>query len=159
MITSESVDQACAEVNDYTDDRMMQEFDGFFKEQPSLCDFITELTSESSMKIQELALFLSYLVYKSVKRSTPQGMLAVSEASIEEAYRECEAWIDHINQGGTPADMPSDTEPYLIQFVISELNQPLEDGTLLEDEQKGEVFFVLKTVISSLTRSSLGKEA
>jgi hypothetical protein len=45
----------------------------------------------------------------------------------------------------------------LVQYVISELNQPLEDGKVLEDEEKGEVFFVLKTVISSLTRSSLGQ--
>jgi hypothetical protein len=159
MITSESVDEACSEVNGYTDDRMMQEFDGFFKEQPSICDFITELTSESSMKIQELALFLSYLVYKSVKKNASQGIPPVSAESIETAYRESETWIDRINEGGDLSDMPIDTEPYLIQFVISELNQPLEDGTLLEDEQKGEVFFVLKTVISSLTRSPLGKEA
>lgn len=157
MITSESVDEACSEVNGYTDDRMMQEFDGFFKEQPNICDFITELTGESSMKIQELALFLSYLVYAAVKKNTP-GMPPVSPETIEAAYRESETWIDRINEGGDLSNMPIDTEPYLIQFVISELNQPLEDGTLLEDEQKGEIFFVLKTVISSLTRSPLGKE-
>ena len=158
MITSDFVDQACSEVNEYTDDRMTQEFDGFFKEQPSICDFITELTSESSMKIQELSLFLSYMVFKAVKRGKPQGVPPVAPESIEAAYRESESWIDRINQGADVSEMPVDTEPYLIQYVISELNQPLEDGTLLEDEQKGEVFFVLKTVISTLTRSPLGKE-
>jgi hypothetical protein len=158
MITSELVDDACAEVNGYSDDKMMKEFDAFFKEQPSICDFITELTSESAMKLQELALFMSYMVYKAVKKSLPEGVAPVSAESIEAAYRESEGWIERINQGAEVSDMPVDTEPYLIQYVISELNQPLEDGTLLEDEQKGEVFFVLKTVISSLTRSPLGKE-
>ena len=158
MITSEFVDDACSEVNGYTDDRMMKEFDAFFKEQPSICDFITELTSESAMKIQELALFMSYMVYKAVKRGIPEGIPPVSAESIETAYRESEGWIERINQGAEVADMPIDTEPYLIQYVISELNQPLEDESLLEDEQKGEVFFVLKTVISSLTRSPLGKQ-
>ena len=158
MITSESVDDVCSEVNGYTDERMMKEFDAFFKEQPSICDFITELTSESAMKIQELALFMSYMVYKAVKKGTPEAVPAVSAESIEAAYRESEGWIERINQGAEVSEMPIDTEPYLIQYVISELNQPLEDGSLLEDEQKGEVFFVLKTVISSLTRSPLGKE-
>lgn len=158
MITSESVDDVCSEVNEYTDDRMMKEFDAFFKEQPSICDFITELTSESAMKLQELALFMSYMVYKAVKKGLPEGVPPVSAERIEAAYRESEGWIERINQGAEVADMPLDTEPYLIQYVISELNQPLEDGSLLEDEQKGEVFFVLKTVISSLTRSPLGKE-
>jgi hypothetical protein len=71
MINSELVDQACAEVNGYTDDRMMSEFDAFFKEQPSICDFITELTSESSLQIQELSLFLSYMVFKAIRMSQP----------------------------------------------------------------------------------------
>jgi len=157
MITSESVDQACSEVNAYSEDRMMEEFDSFFKEQPSVCDFITELTSESSMKIQELSLFLSYMIFKAVKQESPGTLEAVTPESIEASYRESEAWIDKLNEGGELPEAPIDTEPHLIQYVISELNQPLEDGTMLEDEQKGEVFFVLKTVISSLTRSPLGK--
>lgn|SRR5678815_5288986 len=158
MITSDLVDQACSEVNGYTDDRMMKEFNDFFREQPSICDFITELTSESSMPIQELSLFLSYMVFKTVKMGRPEATAPVTTETIESAYRESETWIDRINQDGDRAQIPADSEPYLIQYVISELNQPLENGKLLEDEEKGEVFFVLKTVISSLTRSPLGQE-
>lgn len=158
MITSELVDQACSEVNEYTDDRMMKEFDAFFREQPSICEFITELTSESSMPIQELAMFLSYMVFKIVKTGQPDAVTPVSPERVESAYRESESWIDRINHEGDRAQIPADPEPYLIQYVISELNQPLENGKLLEDEEKGEVFFVLKTVISSLTRSPLGQE-
>src|SRR5437879_5383692 len=141
MITSDFVDEACSEVNGYTDDRMMKEFDAFFKEQPSICDFITELTSESAMKIQELSLFMSYIVDKSSKKGMPgRSVEPAATEVIEPAYKESESWIDRINHGAEASDMPVDTEPYLIQYVISELNQPLEDGTLLEDEQKGEVF-------------------
>ena len=157
MISSELVDQACLEVDSYNEDRMMAEFDTFFKEQPSICDFITELTSESSLRIQELSLFLSYMVFKTVKMGQANTLGTITSESIEAAYRESEGWIDRINQEGDRAQIPDDPEPYLIQYVISELNQPLEDGKLLEDEEKGEVFFVLKTVISSLTRSHLGQ--
>src|SRR6187455_28869 len=99
MITSKLVDDACSEVNSYTDDRMMKEFDAFFKEQPSICDFITELTSESALKLQELALFMSYMVYKAIKKGMPEEVAPVSPEVIEAAYKESEGWIERINQG------------------------------------------------------------
>src|SRR6185436_11354824 len=104
MITSKLVDDACSEVNGYTDDRMMKEFDAFFKEQPSICDFITELTSESAMKLQELALFMSYMVYKAIKKGMPEGMLPVSPEVVEAAYKESESWIERINLGAEVED-------------------------------------------------------
>src|SRR5688572_5510625 len=151
MITNEFVEKACSEVSDYSDDRMMNEFDLFFEQQPAICDFVVELTNESSPQIQELSLFLSYMVFKAVKIGSPETT-EVTADRIENAYRESEVWIDRISQiqdGNVPSeisnDLKDDTEPHLIQYVISELNQPLEDGTILDDEQKGEVFFVLKT--------------
>jgi len=162
MITSEIVEKACSEVGGYTDAQMMREFDRFFQKQPGICDFVAELTSESTVEIQELSLFLSYMVFKAAEAGLPsqEEVTEVSPERIESAFRESESWIDRIEQteeqGGTLA--PDDTEPHLVQYIISELNQPLENGKLLEDEQKGEVFFVLRTVISSFARNPSGKE-
>ena len=81
--------------------------------------------------------------------------------AIETAYRESENWIEQMSRAAQPEleelskTLQDDFEPHLIQYVISELNQPLDDGVELEDEQKGEVFFVLKTVISSLGRRTV----
>ena len=158
MIDSLCLDQVCSEVDSYSDDRMLTEFNEFFREQPSLCEFITQLTSESDAQIQELSLFLSYMVFKAVKRNHAEGVLEVPAEAIEASYKECESWIERLTEDEGGAQLPVDPEPYLLQYVISELNHPLDNGTLLDDEEKGEVFFVLKTVISSLTRSSLGKE-
>jgi len=141
---------------------MMKEFDRFFARQPGICDFVSELTSESATEIQELSLFLSYMVFKAAEAAEldPRGLAEVPAARIESAFNDSESWIERIeraqDQGvGLEAD---DMEPFLMQYVISELNQPLEDGRLLEDEQKGEVFFVLRTVISSLANKTDGKE-
>jgi hypothetical protein len=97
------------------------------------------------------------MVFKTVKMGQTDSLGTITSQSIEAAYRESENWIERINQDGDEAQIPPEPEPHLVQYVISELNQPLEDGKVLEDEEKGEVFFVLKTVISSLTRSSLGQ--
>jgi hypothetical protein len=53
-------------------------------------------------------------------------------------------------QDSIVSSLQKDTEPHLLQYVISELNEPLENGVELNDEEKGEIFFVLKTVIASL---------
>ena len=157
MVTSDTVEQACNEVSSYTEEQMAAEFERFFKSQPDLCDFIVDLTTDSGQQIQELSLFLSYMVFKAVEAAQPARLESISQGRIEEAFKQSEAWIERVNQiAGEPgsavmSNLASDSEPHLLQYVISELNQPLEDGTSLADEQKGEVFFVLKTVISSLS--------
>ena len=161
MITNNFLEQACSEVGEYSDERMMAEFDRFFKEQPAICDFVVEATSESEPRIQELSLFLSYMIFKAVQCGRPDDTNVVPPDAIETAYRESENWIEQMSQADEPRleelsqTLQDDFEPHLIQYVISELNQPLEDGVELEDEQKGEVFFVLKTVISSLGRRTV----
>src|SRR5262245_25844212 len=156
MITNDFLEKTCSEVGEYSEDRMMAEFDRFFQEQPAICDFVVDATRDSDVKIQELALFLAYMIFKAVKTSRPEANSIVTPVMIETAYRDSEYWIEQISQAEDSqlaeisTKLADDTEPYLIQYVISELNQPLEDGDELEDEQKGEVFFVLKIVISSL---------
>jgi hypothetical protein len=159
MITSTSVEKACSEVGQLSDEQMAGEFDRFFKAQPAVCQFVVELTHESGQKIQELSLFLSYMIFKTVEVS--QAPATVEADDIEAAYRQTESWVTHVSQAqgndlqNTIAQsLQQDTEPYLLQYVISELNEPMEDGVELNDEEKGEVFFVLKTVISSMTNET-----
>ncbi len=164
MITDESVEKACSEVGDYSDEKMMGEFDRFFRAQPSICDFIVELTHESGHKIQELSLFLSYMVFKAMEVNQEEPVTTVTADAIEAAYRASESWIERVSQAegadlqaAITASLQKDTEPHLLQYVISEINEPLEDGTGLNDEEKGEVFFVLKTVIASLRPDDKGR--
>ena len=164
MITSESVERACSEVGEYSDEKMAGEFNRFFRQQPAVCEFVVEVTQESGQKIQELSLFLCYMVFKAAETHEPDDVSKVTPEAIEVAYRESESWIDRISQAESAelqpaiaASLQADTEPFLLQYVISELNEPLEDGTELDDEQKGEIFFVLKTVISSLKSGEKGR--
>ena len=157
MVSGESVEKACSTVGQFTDEQMVDEFDVFFRAQPAVCDFIVELTHESSQKIQELSLFLSYMVFKMMEVSDtgPAAMVAVE--TIEAAYKQTEAWMANVSdvegaelEQAIVRSLRRDTEPHLLQYVISELNEPMEDGAELNDEEKGEVFFILKTVIASI---------
>jgi hypothetical protein len=157
MITSESVEKACSEVGDYTDENMVSEFDRFFRAQPAVCEFIVELTHESGHKIQELALFLSYMIFKALEIERTGEIDVIKPENIEAAYRDTESWMTQVSeaegdelQSAITASLQRDTEPHLLQYIVSELNEPMEDGAELTDEEKGEVFFLLKTIISSL---------
>ena len=157
MITSEFVEKACSQVGEYSDETMAEEFERFFHEQPAVCDFVVDLTHESGQKIQELSLFLAYMVFKAVQVGGGHPA-SISRDALESAYHASESWINQMSEAEGPelqtalaASFNKDTEPYLLQYVISELNQPLEDGSELDDNGKGEVFFLLKTVISSLS--------
>src|SRR5688572_5110360 len=127
MITSDFVEQVCTEVDTYSDELMANEFNQFFREQPAICEFISELTSESTQHIQELSLFLSYMVFKAVKMDSTQTLPEVSPEKIEKAYYDSEQWLNRISEGAID-DVPADSEPHLSHYVMSELNQPLEDG-------------------------------
>jgi len=164
MITAESVQRACSEVGEYSDQKMVGEFNEFFRQQPAVCEFVVEVTQESGEKIQELSLFLTYMVFKAAAIGETNPVGKVTPEAIEVAYRQSESWIDRISQADNAelqpaiaASLEADTEPFLLQYVISELNEPLDDGSELNDEQKGEIFFVLKTVISSLQTGEKGR--
>lgn len=157
MISSEFVEKACSQVGEYSDETMAEEFERFFREQPAVCDFVVDLTHESGQQIQELSLFLAYMVFKALQVGGGHSA-SITRDALESAYHASESWINQMSeaegselQTALAASFNKDTEPYLLQYVISELNQPLEDGSELDDNGKGEVFFVLKTVISSLS--------
>jgi hypothetical protein len=161
MISADSVEKACSDVGEYSDEQMVDEFDRFFRAQPAICDFVVELTHESDIKVQELSLFLSYMIFKTIETDIPDGVLKVTPEVIEAGYRDTESWMERLSaveggelQSSVISNLQQDEEPYLLQYVISELNEPMEDGTQLNDEEKGEVFFVVKTVIEAFRNQS-----
>src|SRR5215468_7000968 len=97
MVSAESVERACSAVGQYSDEQMVDEFDRFFRAQPAVCDFIVELTHESSQKIQELSLFLSYMVFKTMDVSDTGPAAMVSVEHIEVAYKQTEAWMANVS--------------------------------------------------------------
>jgi hypothetical protein len=164
MIGVESVEKTCSEVGDYSDEKMVTEFDRFFRAQPAICDFVVELTHDSGIRVQELSLFLSYMIFKTIETDTADPLSNVAPEIIEAGYRETEAWMERLSaaegtelQASIAANLEVEAEPYLVQYVISELNEPMEDGSELNDEEKGEVFFVVKTVIESFKNQSKGR--
>ena len=165
MITSDAVEQTCAEVGNYSEAEMASEFEVFFQAEPDVCDFVVELTAESGPRVQELSLFLSYMIFKNVRLNHGADLAPVTHEMIETAFRESERWIEELDRGRGGAapeailsSLEAETEPHLLQYIITEINRTAGEATDLTDEQKGEVFFVVKTVMSTFTRRPFERE-
>src|SRR3989475_8618534 len=164
MISSESLAKACSEVGEYSDEQMVGEFDRFFRAQPAICDFVVESTHDSGQKVQELSLFLSYMIFKAAETDSAGSVTQLSPATIQAGYRETELWMERLSQADAAelqaslaASLQGERAPHLRQYVSSELDEPMDDGSELNEEEKGEVFFVVKTVIESLKTQSKGR--
>ena len=156
VIGPEIIERVRDKVAEFPDDVLNGEFETFFSKQPEICDFVTDLTSESGQQARELVLFLAYMVYKAVEEGRSQDPEQVDAQTITSACGESREWIEKMNGlDGADIDRSSvsgrDGELHLLGFVIAEMN---EAGAELSEEEKGTILFALKTVISCLTWSS-----
>ena len=156
VIGPEVIERIRERVAEFPDDVLDGEFEAFFSKQPEICNFITDLTSESGQQARELALFLIYMVYKAVAEGRNEDPDRVDAQTITSACGESREWIETMNGlEGADIDRSSvsgrDGQLHLLGFVIAEMN---EAGLELSEEEKGTILFALKTVISSLTRRS-----
>src|SRR5437879_11871896 len=106
MISGGSVEKACSEVGEFSDEKMVEEFDRFFRAQPAICDFVVELTHESGLKVQELSLFLAYMVFKTIETNTVNPVAKVTPEVIEAGYHNTESWMESISAAEGPELQP-----------------------------------------------------
>jgi hypothetical protein len=155
MVEKQTIERIRTHVANCSDETLEQEFDQFFARQSEVCNFVMDVTSSSSQRVRELSLYLSYVTYKALSEdtglTTPVGAEVIVNAS-----RESQEWIQRVSEmnadqfsSATASEVGN--EPYLLGFVIGEVQDAVEDGLDLGEEEKGTIFFVLKTVIASMT--------
>ena len=155
MVQKQTIEQVRREVANCADEDLVREFDAFFQKQPEICDFVMDCTYPNDRVVGELSLYLSYVTFKTLAVDTGLND-PVPATAIVQACIESQEWIQRIDEmdaaqfASAPSSETGD-EPYLLGFVITEVQDAIDDGLDLDDEDKGKVFFVLKTVISSMT--------
>ena len=157
MVHRDTIDRVRRQVAECPDEALDREFEGFFRDQGEICDFVMDLTATSRQPVRELALYLSYVVYRVVAEDSGP-LRPVRPETIAAACLESRRWIERMSEPvvAEAAAVPeaAGAEPYLIGYVVTEVQDAIEDGLDLGDEETGTVLFVLKTVISSLTDGS-----
>lgn len=156
IIERTTIEKVQETVSNLSDEALTIDFDEFFSKQPEICEFVTELMSESGQQARDLCLFLSYLVYKAAVEATSVHELPTNAKTITEAYKESRLWIDKMS-GLSEVEIDrltvsgQDGQFHLLGFVIGEINMAIAEGLTLNEQEQGKMLFILKTVISSLT--------
>jgi hypothetical protein len=158
VISRQTIERVSSVVADYSDETLEREFEELFGNHSEVCQFVMDLTAESRQQVQELVLFLTYMTYKAVVEEGGHFEPITPEA-ITEAYRESEVWMENMSRiEESEIESVSFTdvgeEPHLLGFVVSEINEAIEDRMQPSEEEKGTMFLVMKTVITAMTRRS-----
>ena len=159
MVERQIIETIRTETADCSEDVLEREFEEFFKNQLAVCNFVMDLTSTRNHSAGELALYMSYVVYKAILLDRDGSLGPVTSEEIADACRASGDWVHRMSDAEeTGVQSPSlsnlNNERCLISYVISEVHDALKGGLDLKEEEKGAVFFVLTAVIASLTASS-----
>jgi hypothetical protein len=149
MIAVETVLMARELIKASTEEQFDEWISWFFDTQPDVLDFIVERTRGRTENICELALFLALFIFKAYDLEHPGKTVTPSRADLAVALDQMTDWMRRLGGDGF-ADSHRETEPFLLIFVVKELEAPLDDGTALDQLEKDELLGIAKTVILAL---------
>jgi hypothetical protein len=132
----------------------------FAEAQPNLLGFVMAFAEELDADAKELSTYLLYVVYQMFARSSKSPIPMISEEQVTSQYDATEALLSSLHEAGEKpsedlAYLESANQPWVYRYVAEallesdETDDPEEQLDLTE-EDFGEVFMMLKTVIDAV---------
>ncbi len=125
--------------------------------QPALLAYVMASTHDSRPAVQELAVYLYYVVLQMFEASAPERLTKVGISRVEHHVDRNDSLLESL----VPAherflervvEVESSTQPFVLRYVVEALLE--EDGPDLSppltDEETGLLFLTLKTVVDAL---------
>ncbi len=127
--------------------------------QPDLVAFVMDSTEGLNPEAQELAIYLFFVVYR-IFQASGAKIRKVSYGEIDEFFEQNETLFEDAESADPLADSLSDPlkifpvliQPYLMRYLSEAL--PEEEASGVNEEEKGVIFLVLKTVIEVLDQAA-----
>jgi hypothetical protein len=125
--------------------------------QPDLVAFVMDSTEGLNPEAQELAIYLFFVVYR-IFQASGAKIRKVSYAEIDTIFEKNETLFENEESPDPLSDplkiFPVLIQPYLIRYLSEAL--PEEEGptTAVNEEEKGAIFLILKTVIEVLDKAA-----
>jgi hypothetical protein len=101
VITAKSVNKANEEIDGLTDEQLDQEIDRLFGDQPEVLSF-REGYGLGDGEIQELAILLTYFVFKASEAENPGKAATVKLEDFESVFDEATAWMAELERPEAP---------------------------------------------------------
>ena len=168
-ISQELVDETWQAFAGFSPARARKETIKVNKNQPNLLAFMMEFTRDLDQEVQELAIYMFYVVCRMFQKSSKKSLKRISPEEIINCYEKTERFIESLE--GTHerfferiAKVQLSEQPYVMKYVVEALMEAPEeeDPVILTKDDVGYLFLLFKTVVDLLdktTSSSLKKSS
>ncbi len=161
MISETLVEETWEEVAGFSPPHGQNEMSKLEQEQPEILSFLVEFTKDLKQDVQELAIYIFFVVYRIFKKSSGKKIRKISADEIIECFESNEKLMEKLE--GTHEKFLERitrtqilTQPYVMKYVVDTLMEAPEeeDPIHLTEEDTGYLFLLLKTVIDLLDKTS-----
>jgi hypothetical protein len=156
-ISEELVNETWHEAAGFSDERAQKEIAKISKSQPNLLAFMIEFTRELDQEVQELGLYLFFVIYRMFNKDFKKRIKKVSPENIIKCYAENEKSIRKLEGAHEKffermADRHFSQQPYVMKYLVEALMEAPEeeDPVNLTEDDIGYLFLLLKTLIDLL---------
>jgi hypothetical protein len=168
-ISQELVDETWQAFAGFSSARARKESIKVNKNQPNLLAFMMEFTRDLDQEVQELAIYMFYVVCRMFQKSSKKSLKRISPEEIINCYEKTERFIESLEGAHERfleriAETQLSGQPYVMKYVVEALMEAPEeeDPVALSEEDTGYLFLLLKTVVDLLDKtmkSSLKKSS
>ena len=160
IISEALVKETWEEVAGFSPLRGQNEMSKLGQKQPELLSFLVEFTKDSDQDVQELAIYMFFVVHRIFEKSSGKKIRKISADEIIECFESNEKLVEKLE--GTHEKFLERitktqilTQPYVMKYVVDTLMEAPEeeDPIHLTEEDTGCLFLLLKTVIDLLDRT------
>lgn len=125
----------------------------FTARQPALIAYVTASTNDSRSDVQEVAIFLLFVIYRMFEQLPGHQIKRISIDKLERRMMENEALIERLAQTDDSAreheiEAQAASQPHVVQYLIEAIQEHTEPE--LTEDESALIFHVLKTVIDVL---------
>jgi len=128
--------------------------------QPELLAFMMEFTQDLDLEIQELAIYMFFVVYRVFQKNSGKKIKQIPAEDIIECYEDNENLMQSLEGAHDKfferiARVQLARQPYVMKYVIDTLIETPEDEdpAALAEDDVGILFLLLKTVVEALDKA------
>jgi hypothetical protein len=131
------------------------------KNQPNLLAFMMEFTQDLDREVQELAIYMFYVVCRMFQKSSKKSLKRISPEEIINCYEKTERFIESLEGAHERfferiAKVQLSEQPYVMKYVVEALMEAPEeeDPVILTEDDVGYLFLLFKTVVDLLDKTT-----
>jgi hypothetical protein len=162
VISAELVEETWREVGSNSRGKAIELMSRIGRTQRELLSFVLVFTQELGSDAHELSAYLFTVIYRMYEKAAETRIRTIKPKEIQDAYEKNEKFMERFINADErflkrAADSIASAQPFVVQYLVEaifEAPENPEDPLTLSEEETGEIFLTLKTVIDVLDHAA-----